>query len=100
MMHPAVPRALDAIERQLELVRLDFPDLPPREQLQIARSRCPDEIAAANVAVDLEAVQRPVPRPVTFDSQPQKLGELFPSGNPLVPHPFCKLSALLDVRRG
>jgi hypothetical protein len=59
MMHPAVQRALDAIARQLELVRLDFPGLPQRQQMQIARSRCGHEIAAANVALDLRPPLRP-----------------------------------------
>jgi hypothetical protein len=59
MMHPAVQRALDAIARQLELVRLDFPGLPQRQQMQIARSRCGHEIAAANVALDLKPPLRP-----------------------------------------
>jgi len=56
MMHPAVQRAIDAIQRQFELVRLDFPELPPCAQMQIARSRCPDEIMAANGALDFASV--------------------------------------------
>jgi hypothetical protein len=57
-MIAAVQAALDAIARQLELVRLDFPNLPPRQQEQIARSRCIEAITAANMALDRRA---PVP---------------------------------------
>jgi hypothetical protein len=50
----AVEHAIAAIGRQLELVKLEFPDLPPRQQFHVARSRCPDAIAAANSAIDLD----------------------------------------------
>jgi hypothetical protein len=55
--HPVVQKAIATIEYQLFLVKLDFPDLPPRAQLQIARSRCVDEITAANAALDLKPVE-------------------------------------------
>jgi hypothetical protein len=54
----AVKTAIAAVQHQLELVRLDFPTLTPRQHEQIAKSRCNDLIAAANVAIDLQAAKQ------------------------------------------
>jgi hypothetical protein len=34
-MLPAIQHAIEAIGRQLEIVRLKYPDLHPRQQLQL-----------------------------------------------------------------
>jgi hypothetical protein len=48
---PEVREATLAIVRAEQLVRLEHPELPPRQRLQEARRRCPDEILRATTAI-------------------------------------------------
>jgi hypothetical protein len=60
-MTPAVQHAIEAIQRQLELVQLELPELPPLQQLQLARSRCPEEIIMANISIDRAGMAASLP---------------------------------------
>jgi hypothetical protein len=51
-MIAAVQAALDALQLELALVRLEEPCLTPRQQEQLAKARCVEEITAANMAID------------------------------------------------
>jgi hypothetical protein len=76
MIPVAVQDAVAAIQRQLELVKLDFPDLTTRQQDQVARSRCIEEIAAANLALDMERIRH---LPFRVARSPQGKGEPQPA---------------------
>jgi hypothetical protein len=50
----AIQQALEAVQRQLEIVKLEEPTLTFREQERIARSRCSAEVMQANAAIEME----------------------------------------------